>query len=459
MRTLIKNGTIVSASGSIKGDILMDHGKIEKIHQNLWDDQAEVVDAEGKLIFPGFIDTHTHLKLNNGVTDTADDFETGTRAAIAGGTTTVLDMATQNRGESLSQALENWHSLAKGRAYCDYGFHMSITDWNPAVAEEIPMMSRKGITSYKVYMAYDNLRISDGDIYDIIKAVGLQDGIVGCHCENGDMIKKLTQELLEEGMTGVSSHPKAHPAEIEAEAVDRFLMLGRFAGYPVYIVHTSGAMALERVREARKRGQIVYVESCPQYLLLDETLYAKANFEGAKYVMSPPPRNMADAEEMWRAYGSREIDFIGTDHCAFNFSGMKELGREDFSKIPNGIPGAQERPLVIYSAAVATGRISVFDMVATLSENPAKLFGMYPKKGAVLEGSDGDIVIWDTDYRGTLTVRDMKSACDYTPYEGMKLVGRPEQVYLRGEKVVDKGEIVGEKHGVYVKRGGCMWYR
>ena len=459
MRTLIKDGTIVSASGSVKADILIDNGKIERIEPFLSDGGAEIVDAAKKLVFPGFIDTHTHLKLNNGVTDTADDFETGTMAAIAGGTTTVLDMATQNRGETLSQALENWHGLADGKAFCDYGFHMSITDWNEAVRGEIPIMTEEGVTSYKVYMAYDNLRISDGDIYDIIKAVGREDGIVGCHCENGDMIKKLTAELLEDGMTGTSAHPKAHPAEIEAEAVDRFLMLGRFAGYPVYIVHTSGAMALDRIREARERGQIVYVESCPQYLLLDESMYARPDFEGAKVVMSPPPRNMADAEEMWRAYGSREIDFIGTDHCSFHFHGMKDLGRDDFSKIPNGIPGAQERPLLIYSAAVATGKISVFDMVATLSENPAKLFGMYPKKGAILEGSDADIVIWDTDYRGILTVDDMKSACDYTPYEGTKLVGRPYQVYLRGEKIVENGEIVGEQQGKYVKRGGCMWYR
>lgn len=459
MKTLIKNGTVVSASGSVKADVLIDNGIIERVDADLQAEEAQVVDATGKMIFPGFIDTHTHLQLNNGVTDTVDNFETGTRAAIAGGTTTVLDMATQNRGESLCQALDNWHAMADGRAYCDYGFHMSITDWNEQVRQEIPIMTERGITSYKVYMAYDNLRISDGDIYDIIKEVGLQDGIVGCHCENGDMIQKLTQELLSDGMTGTAAHPKAHPPEIEAEAVDRFLMLGRFAGYPVYIVHTSGAMALERIREARARGQIVYVESCPQYLMLDESMFSLPDFEGAKYVMSPPPRNMADAEEMWKAYGSREIDFLGTDHCAFSFRGMKELGRQDFSKIPNGIPGVQERPLLIYSTAVATGKISVFDMVATLSENPAKLFGMYPKKGAILEGSDADLVLWDTDYRGVLTASDMKSACDYTPYEGTKLVGRPYQVYLRGEKVVENGEIIGEKQGRYVARGGCMWYR
>lgn len=292
MKMLLKGGTVVSAEGSRKADILIEEEKIIEVGSDLSSDGAQVIDVSGKLLFPGFIDTHTHFDLDNGVFMTADDFETGTMAAIAGGTTTILDFATQNKGETLTEALENWHKKADNVSSCDYGFHMAITDWNEAVKEELSVMTREGVTSYKLYMAYDALRVNDAEIFDVLKAVKAENGIVGMHCENGDLVNKLIAKEKALGHFGPEAHPVSRPEEVEAEAIYRYMAIAKMADAPVNVVHLSTKRGLELIKEARKEGQKVYIETCPQYLLLDDSRYSLPDFEGGKYVMSPPLRKL-----------------------------------------------------------------------------------------------------------------------------------------------------------------------
>ncbi|WP_040211049.1 dihydropyrimidinase [Clostridium polynesiense] len=453
MSIIIKGGTIVTPRKSYISDIKIKGEKIEEIGLDLKDDNAEIINAEGRLVFPGFIDSHTHLDLDTGYTKTSDNFKTGTAAAIKGGTTTILDFATQNRGESLKEAVGNWHNLSKGISSCDYGFHMAITHWNEEVKSELGKMKDQGITSYKAYMAYDNLRISDGEIYDILKALKEYGGLLGVHCENGDLVNTMIREQIKRGNTSPKGHPLSRPNIVEAEAVSRFIDIAYLADAPIYIVHLSTKEALEEVIKARRRGQKVYVETCPQYLLLQDKLYFLENFEGAKYVLSPPLRKKEDCESLWRALSEGDIDMIGTDHCSFNFHSQKTLGFKDFSKIPNGIPGVEHRPVLMYTYGVMEGRITKEQMCSLLSEMPAKLFSMYPLKGALEVGSYGDIVIWDENYQGNISSTNQIQKVDYTPYEGFKTLGRAEKVFLRGTLVVDEGRIVKENYGRYIKRG------
>lgn len=458
MKLLIKNGEVVSSKGTQKLDILIDDGKIAGVGEKL-EAEAPVLDASGKLVFPGFIDTHTHLDMNTATMHTADDFHTGSAAAIAGGTTTVLDFATQERGETLMQALQNWRALAKGRSCCDYGFHMAITEWNEEIAGELSRMKEEGVTSYKLYMAYDNLRVTDDIIYEVLLAVKKVGGIVGMHCENGDLVKVLTRQLLEEGITGPAGHPLSRPDVVEAEAIDRYLCIAELAQAPVNIVHLSTERGLEIIEAARGRGQAVYVETCPQYLLMTDDNYQKPGFEGAKYVMSPPLRKDLDCQALWRAVERGEIDTIGSDHCSFYYD-QKEFGRNDFSKIPNGAPGVDMRPVLIYTYGVRAGRITLEQMCKLLCENPARLFGMYPYKGAIQPGSDADLCIWDPDWEGEITDENQHSAADFTPYNGLKINGRPAHVYLRGREIVRDGGVIVEDAGQYVHRDACeFWLR
>lgn len=460
MKILIKNGTVVTHDFQGKKDVLIEDGSISRVQENIDVGADEVIDADGMLIFPGFIDTHTHLDMDAGEAHTADDFESGTGAAITGGTTTVLDFATQNRGESLLDALSTWYKLAKGKSYCDYGFHMAITDWNEAVKEEIPTLTKEGVTSYKLYMAYDNLRVTDEQIYEILKAVKEQRGIVGAHCENGDLIKALTAELLAKGEVSPASHPKAHTDTIEEEAINRFLKIAHLAKAPVNIVHLSSKKGLKVIEKARKKGQVVFVETCPQYLILNGKVYLLANFESAKYVISPPLRKPKDIEALWGAIEKGEIDTIGSDHCPFCFED-KKLGIDNFSKIPNGAPGVDVRAQLMYTYGVDKGKISPSQFVRLISYNAARLFGMYPKKGAIEVGSDADIVIWDPNYKGVLTDQNQHTKADYTPYNGFEVTGRAKHVLLRGQRVVDDGEIIdaSEHNGKYVFRGSSQFFR
>lgn len=460
MSILIQNGTLILPDGPRKADLRVKGDQIVELGPALPVGDSQVLDAAGKLVFPGFIDTHTHFEMNKGlVNETADDWATGSRAALAGGTTCVLDFAEPERGCSLASALAVWHGRADGAASCHYGFHMTIKDWDRRIRDELPDMSAAGVTSYKVYLAYDNLRISDAAAYEVVGAVGREGGVLGCHCENGDLV---TQGILAQKRAGhltPAAHPRSRPPVVEAEAVERWLSIAECAGYPVNIVHLSTRRAMEHARAARARGQKVYVESCPQYFLLDDRCYDLPGFEGAKYVFSPPARSLDDQAALWTALEQGEIDTMGTDHCSFHFRGGKELGREDFSSIPNGLPGVEHRPALMYTHGVAAGRITALEMAKVLSEQPARLFGMYPQKGVLAVGSDADIVLFDPEYTGSIHAATQYQNVDYTPYEGWPLRGRTDTVLLSGEVAVQGGRVLLERRGRYVRRGPAGFWR
>lgn len=460
MSILIKNGVLICPEGPRRADLRAEGDKIVQIGAGLPAGDSRTVDATGKLVFPGFIDTHTHFEMNKGLpNETADDWATGTLAALAGGTTTVLDFAEPARGASLASALETWHWRADGRASCHYGFHMTVKDWSPAIQRELADMDRAGVTSYKVYLAYDGLRVSDGTALEVVRAVGDRGGIVGCHCENGELVTAGIAARKAAGDLGPAAHPLSRPAAVEAEAVGRWLAIGELAGCPVNIVHLSTARGLEIVRAARARGQKVYAETCPQYLLLDDSKYQLPGFESAKFVLSPPLRGREDVDALWAGVEAGEIDTIGTDHCSFNFKGAKELGRADFSKIPNGIPGVEHRPVLMYTAGAASGRITAHQMMRLLSEQPARLFGMYPRKGALAVGSDADITILDPAYEGHITAAAQHQAVDYTPYEGHEASCRVDTVLLSGEIAVQAGQVTLPGRGRFVHRGPSGFWR
>lgn len=460
MSILIQNGILVLPTGLIQADLRVAGGRIAELGPGLAPGASRVIDARERLVFPGFIDTHTHFEMNKGFpNETADDWYTGTRAALAGGTTTVLDFAEPERGATLASALETWHGRADGAACCNYGFHMTIKDWSPSIRSELREMTAAGVTSYKVYLAYDNLRLSDAAAYEVVKAVGAEGGVVGCHCENGDLVTEGIRAQQAAGNLSPAAHPLSRPPAVEAEAVGRWLTIAELAGCPVNIVHLSTLRGLEAVRAARTRGQRLYVETCPQYLLLDERSYRLPGFESAKFVLSPPLRAQENCAALWDALEAGEIDTIGTDHCSFRFHGAKELGREDFSKIPNGIPGVEHRPCLMYTYGVAAGRITAVDMARLLAENPARLFGMYPQKGVLAVGSDADLVIFDPNDTGRITAETQYQNVDYTTYEGMALRGRVDTVLLGGEVAVEGGRVLLERRGRYVSRGPSGFWR
>ena len=450
MSYLIKGGIIAEQNRYTPVDILVEGNVIKKIGKI--DKADHILDASGMILFPGFIDAHTHLDMDTGMAHTADDFESGTKAALIQGTTSIIDFATQNKGETLINALENWRHKTDEKCSCDYGFHMAITEWNNEIKSELLTMRESGITSFKLYMAYDALRLDDGAIYEILKSAKNLGGLVGVHCENGDLIKAYTKMLLEQEQRTPLAHPLSRPDMIEAEAISRFLDIAYMVDVPVHIVHLSTQKGLECIRRARKRGQRVYVETCPQYLLLDEKLYHLKQFESAKYVLSPPLRSKQDQEALWEGIQEGEIQTISTDHCAFNFESQKKLGIDDFTQIPNGIPGIEHRPQLIYSYGVTKGRLSLQEMAHLLSTHAAQLFGMYPQKGTLAVGSDADIVVWNPGYRGVISAKTQLQHVDYTPYEGFKVIGRAEHVFLRGMHVVEEGRIVEEKKGRYIFR-------
>lgn len=460
MSILIQNGTLICPQGPVQADLRVEGDKIVQLGPNLPVGDSRVLNAAGKLVFPGFIDTHTHFEMNKGtVRETADNWATGTRAALAGGTTCVLDFAEPGRGCSLQSALDEWHCRADGHASCHYGFHMTIKDWDPRILDELPRMTAQGVTSYKVYLAYANIRVSDGVAYEALKAVGAEGGVIGCHCENGDLIDRAIAELRDAGRLSPASHPLSHTPAMEAEAVTRWLALAEQAGAPVNVVHLSTARGLEAARAARARGQKVYLETCPQYLTLTEENYQLPGFEGAKYVCAPPLRPRSDVDALWAAVERGEIDTVGTDHCSFNFHPTKELGRDDFSAIPGGIPGTEHRSALMYTYGVKSGRITPHQMMRLLAEQPARLFGMFPQKGALAVGSDADIVIFDPDSTWRITAETQYQNVDYTPYEGMEMAGRADTVLLSGETAVESGRVVLENRGRYVSRGPAQFWR
>lgn len=448
--TILKNGTLVTPNGLFRGDLAMEDGKIARIAAHIPAGSGDTaVDVGGCIVFPGFIDGHTHLDLNNGVTNTADNFETGTRAAVCGGTTTIIDFATQDKGGTLMHALDVWKGMAEGVSSCNYAFHMAITDWNDRTKAELPLMREAGVTSFKAYFAYDNLRVSDAELLDILKSLKPIGGIIGVHCENGPVVNALQKLELVKGNTGPAAHPVSRPAEVEAEAIDRLCWLGRLADAPVHVVHLSSKLGLEEVRRARQRGQTVYAETCPQYLLLEDSVYGLPDFEGAKYVMSPPLRKASDVQALREAVVNGEINTIATDHCSFNFHGQKTLGRDDFTRIPNGGPGVEHRPTLMLTSFRDT--LSYVELSRLMSENVAKLFHLYPRKGALLPGSDADVTVWNPNQAWTISAGNQHQNVDYTPYEGFRAAGQVKYVYVNGVLAAENGEPTGAIAGQFVK--------
>lgn len=451
MTTVIKNGQLVSGNDRYKADLLIEGERIQAIGDNLQGDIT--IDAAGCLVFPGFIDGHTHLDMPVSGTVTADDFASGSTAALAGGTTMLIDFATQDKGDTLAHALDVWHSRADGNCSCDYGFHMAITDWNERTRMELHEMEAAGVTSFKCYYAYDALMVNDREMYEILCEMKKIGGILGVHCENGPVLESLRKRALKDGHTGPEWHPKTRPDIVEGEAVGRFLRIAELADAPAWVVHLSTEDGLKEIRMARERGQKVYVESCPQYLTFNESVYEKPDFEAAKYVCSPPLRSLQDQYCLWKALELGEIDILSTDHCSFDFKGQKELGREDFTKIPNGMPGIEHRPTVMYTTAVASGRISASVLCRMLAEEPARMFGLYPQKGVLAVGSDADIVIYDPNLNTVLSAKTQYQNCDYTPYEGFQTAGSVRDVFLRGKHAVADGKVIARGLGRYTPRG------
>lgn len=453
MKYLFKNGTVVSGRGTRRADVLVENEKILQVGRNLSDPLARAIDVTGKLLMPGFIDAHTHFDLDVCNTTTADDFDSGTKSAIRGGTTTIVDFACPNKGESLHHGLDLWHRKADGKCWCDYGFHMTIDDWNAEIEKEIDDMYAAGISSFKMYMTYPAMMIGDEAMYKALKKLEEKGGICGVHCENSGVINALIEEKKAAGEMGVSSHPETRPDFLEAEAVSRLLRIAQAVDIPVVIVHLTNAATLAEVAAARRRGQKVYVETCPQYLVLDDSVYYNEDFSrAARYVCAPPLRKPEDCRALWAGLRKGDIQTISTDHCAFTLA-QKDAGRGDFTKIPGGLPGVEARGELVYSFGVTTRKISLATMCKVLSENPAKLYGMFPRKGIIAPGADADIVVYDPQADHILRAEDMVSRAGYTPYEGFVTHGSVSQVWLRGKLMVENGHVIGEQEGQYIVRG------
>lgn len=453
MKTLLKGGTVISGTGVRRADVLMEGEKIVKIGRSLPADADRTIDVSGKLLFPGFIDAHTHFDLDVCNTTTADNFETGSRAALRGGTTTVIDFACPNKGESLQHGLDLWHRKADGKTYCDYGFHMTIDDWNDSIAAELPNMFAAGISSFKMYLTYPAMMIGDGAVYSALKQIKRLGGIAGVHCENAGVIDAMIAERKAAGKLSPASHPMSRPPYLEAEAVSRLLRIAQAADCPVVIVHLTNHEALKEVETARQRGQRVYVETCPQYLLLDESVYYQEDYSAAaRYVCAPPLREKAEQKYLWRALRRGEIQTISTDHCSFTLA-QKDAGRDDFTKIPGGLPGVETRGELIYSYGVAKKNLNLAQMCRVLSENPARLYGLFPRKGILRRGSDADIVVYDPEASHVIRADDCVANVDYNPYEGFVTAGGISQVWLRGRLAIENGRVLGEPAGKYMVRG------
>ena len=453
MKYLFKHGTVVSGRGTRRADVLVENEKILQVGRNLSDPLARAIDVTGKLLMPGFIDAHTHFDLDVCNTTTADDFDSGTKSAIRGGTTTIVDFACPNKGESLHHGLDLWHRKADGKCWCDYGFHMTIDDWNAEIEKEIDDMYAAGISSFKMYMTYPAMMIGDEAMYKALKKLKEKGGICGVHCENSGVINALIEEKKAAGEMGVSSHPETRPDFLEAEAVSRLLRIAQAVDIPVVIVHLTNAATLAEVTAARRRGQKVYVETCPQYLVLDDSVYYNEDFSrAARYVCAPPLRKPEDCRALWAGLRKGDIQTISTDHCAFTLA-QKDAGRGDFTKIPGGLPGVEARGELVYSFGVTTRKISLATMCKVLSENPAKLYGMFPRKGVIAPGADADIVVYDPQADHILRAEDMVSRAGYTPYEGFVTHGSVSQVWLRGKLMVENSHVIGEQEGQYIVRG------
>ena len=454
MRTLVSGGTVVTATDTYPGDVLIEDEKILAVGTSLPIPADKKIDAHGKLVLPGGIDVHTHLDMPFGGTTSADDFESGTIAAAHGGTTSVVDFAIQYKGQTLRQAWEAWMKKAQGKAAIDYGFHMIVTDLPESVEKEMDAMVAEGVTSFKLFMAYRGvLMLDDGSIFRAFLRTAANGGTICMHAENGDVIDVLVRRALAEGHTAPKWHALTRPPRAEAEATYRAICLAEMAGVPLYVVHLSAAEALEQITLARDRGLPAYAETCPQYLFLSYSNYEEPGFEGAKYVMSPPLRAQGNEEELWRGLSGNDLQAISTDHCPFCMKEQKELGKNDFSKIPNGAPGIETRLHLVHDGGVRKGRITINRFVELTSTSPAKIFGLFPKKGTIAPGSDADIVIFDPAKKHVLSAKTHHMRVDYNPYEGREVTGKVETVLSRGKVIVEKDQFLGKPgDGSFLKR-------
>lgn len=460
---LIRNGRIVTAVDDYTADIYCDKGVVEVIGKNLTMAADRTIDASGKLVLPGGVDVHTHMDLPFGGTQSSDDFETGTIAAAHGGTTTIVDFAVQYKGQTMRHALDTWWAKAEGRVAIDYGLHMIVTELPDAALGDMDAMIREGVSSFKLFMAYPGVfMVDDATIFRALRRTGDNGGLICMHAENGGVIDDLVKEALAAGHTAPKYHALTRPSTAEGEATHRAIALSEMAGVPIYIVHMSATEALNAVREARDRGLPAYAETCPQYLFLSYDNYEEPGFAGAKYVMSPPLRPKWHQDQLWTGLRMDDLQVISTDHCPFcmkeGYQGLpkqKELGIDDFSKIPNGAPGVETRMSLVYDGGVRQGRISLNRFVQLCCTAPAKIMGLFPKKGTIAVGSDADIVVFDPDREVTLSYRTLHMRADYNPYEGRKVTGAPDVVLSRGKVVIEAGRFVGKAgDGEFVKRGG-----
>src|ERR687898_849247 len=459
MTLLIKNGTIVTATDFYAGDVLVEGERISTIGTSLDMPSDRVIDASGKYVLPGGIDVHTHLDMPFGGTTSADDFESGTIAAAFGGTTSIVDFAIQYRGQTMRHALDDWRRRADGKAVIDYGFHMIVTELEDAGLGDMDRMVRdEGITSFKLFMAYPGVfMVDDATIFRALRRTGENGGLVCMHAENGGGIDELVQEAPRKGETAPKYHALTRPPSAEGEATGRAIALSELAGVPIYIVHLSAAHALEKVKQARDMGLPAYAETCPQYLFLSYDNYEEPGFDGAKYVMSPPLREKWHQDVLGKGLEKNDLQVISTDHCPFCMSEQKELGKDDFSKIPNGAPGVETRLTLVHNGGVRPGRISLNRFVELCSTTPAKMFGLFPRKGTIAVGSDADIVVFDPKRRQTLGVKTLHMRVDYNPYEGTVVEGAPSFVISQGTVIIEGDKFVGKKGaGRFMKRGPSL---
>ncbi len=454
MGIVLQGGLIVAVEAVRRSDLRIEGEKIAAIGLDLAQPDDQLISAEDCYLFPGGIDPHTHFDLDIGSTVTADNFSSGSRAALIGGTTTIIDYATQSRGGALAAALAIWQAKAAGESFVDYGFHIALCDCNEAVLAELAgLPATEGVSSVKLYMAYKNrLQVDDGTLLKVMQTCHSRGILVCLHCENGDLIEVLVSEAKTAGKFGPDQHVAVRPEIVEVEAVCRALAIAELAGCSLYVVHVSSARALALIEAAQQRGLPVWAETCPQYLLLDDSLYCLAGFESAKYVMSPPLRKQENQAGLWRGIAAGTVCCLGSDHCSFNFQGQKEIGREDFSRIPNGIPGVENRFGLLYSFGVAAGRISLQQFVSLVSTGPAKRFGLYPRKGTLQVGSDADIVVWDPSQRTVISAWSQTQRVDYNAYEGFEQTGVPRQIFLRGRLAAEAGKACNGPAGQYLPR-------
>jgi dihydropyrimidinase len=452
---LIKNGQIVTASDTYRADIFCEDQTITKIAPRLdAPPGATVIDAAGKLVFPGFIDPHVHIYLPFMGTYAKDTYESASKAALVGGTTTLIEMICPARKEEPLEAFELWKSKAEGKSFCDFTFHMGVTRYDESAEKQLRQIVAAGVASFKVFLAYKGaFGVDDLELYSTLKLAKELGVIVTAHCENAELVAQRQKMLLAEGKIGPEWHEPSRPEIVETEGVHHLMTFASLTGAHCYIVHTSCEPAVRAALAARTRGTNVWIETLIQYLTLDKTYAELPNFEGAKFVMSPPLRDKRNQPFLWDNVANGQISTVATDHAPFDFKTQKPMGREDFTKIPNGIPSLEDRVKVLFSTGVKTGRLDLHRFVDCASTQAAKLFGMYPQKGSIQVGSDADLVIYDPDYPGAISAATQHMAVDYNPFEGMKITGRPHTVTVRGQIQVRDGQFVGtEKRGRFLKR-------